>query len=170
MSAYMDDGLWPLSASRNASIMLNACYRRASAIVVLACLSAIAAGCSSTARLQSGTLSAGLNCIDDSVRCLAKRRKALDALMADSTGHWIEQPPSPNADASGVRLFGYKKKKRTLTCGQLRIGYAEASSVRTRMRASKSPELTPALISRSSLLGDEVARELKSEMRRRRCA
>jgi len=149
--------------------MLNACYRYLSAIVALACLCAIATGCATSFRLPADSLSAGLNCVDDSADCLMKRRKALDALMADRTGRWIEQPPSANADASGVRLFGYKKKKRTLTCGQLRIGYAEASSVRARMRASRSSKLTPALISRSSLLGDEVARELKSEMRKRRC-
>ncbi len=126
-------------------------------------------GCASTGLDNATGLSAGLNCVDDSAQCLARRRTALSEIMQDKHGKWIEQPPNARADASGVRLFAYKQRKRELNCRQLRIGYAEARGARQRLRAANSPDLTPALVSRGAILGDEVARELKREIRRRKC-
>ena len=125
-------------------------------------------GCSFGPNPPSG-LNASLNCVDDSANCLRQRRAALTRIMSDPSAKWINEPPTANADASGVRLFAYKKRKRQLSCGQLRIGYAEAKGARQRLRASSNQQLTPALISRGALLGDEVAGELRREMRRRGC-
>lgn len=127
------------------------------------------AGCTLGSQQASYEFSSGLNCVDDSDRCLAQRRSALDGIMRDKSNSWVEQRPSAASDASGVRLFAFKKRKRALNCRQLKIGYLEAKSARQRLRASNDPRLTPALISRSAILGDEVAIELKREMRRRGC-
>ena len=119
--------------------------------------------------MQVSAINGGLNCIDDSAACLAKRRAALTEIMNDKTGKWVERAPTANADASGVRLFAFKQRKRELDCRQLRIGYTEASGAPARLRASKNPQLTPARVSRGAILGEEVARELKREIRRRKC-
>jgi hypothetical protein len=127
------------------------------------------AGCASSGVSPSTGLSAGLNCVNDSSDCLAKRRAALTEIMSDKSAKWIEQPATARADASGVRLFAYKQRRRELDCRQLRIGYLEARGARQRLRAARGTELTPALISRGAILGDEVARDLKQEIRRRNC-
>ncbi len=150
--------------------MLATFYCRVLAGLSLFCLSGAILGCTHNARLsQTDSLSAGLNCVNDSAYCLSKRRQALDVIVADPTNKWIEKPATANADASGIRLFAFKMKKKKLTCGQLRLGYAEASGARSRLKAAKNQKLTPALVSRGAMFGDEVARELKREMRTRRC-
>jgi len=135
--------------------------------IAMACL--VMAGCAGTGLPASSGLSAGLNCVDDSTQCLAKRRSALVEIMQDGSGKWVERPPTANADASGVRLFAFKQRKKQLNCRQLRVGYAEARGARQRLRASTNPQLTPARVSRAAILGDEVAKELKREIRRRKC-
>ncbi|MGI9422399.1 MAG: hypothetical protein ACR2PA_04345 [Hyphomicrobiaceae bacterium] len=147
---------------------------RSSSNIALAVILALAASplvtaCTSNLFASSTKVDAGLACVDDSPRCLSRRRVALNQIMGDSSGKWIERPPSASSDASGVRLFAFKQRKRQLTCTQLATGYVEASGARNRLRASNDPRLTPALISRGAILGDEVAKELKREMKRRRC-
>ncbi|MEM6496926.1 MAG: hypothetical protein AAF709_09410, partial [Pseudomonadota bacterium] len=66
-------------------------------------------------------------------------------------------------------LFAFMKKRKLLSCQQLRIGYIEARGARQRLRQSAGAGLTPAQISRGAILGDEVARTLRKEMRRKRC-
>ncbi|MGI9524090.1 MAG: hypothetical protein ACR2PG_20845 [Hyphomicrobiaceae bacterium] len=125
-------------------------------------------GCSMSLQHELGDRT-GLNCVDDSPRCLNERQTALTAMVSDTSRTWIETPPTATADASGVRLFAYKKQKKNLNCRQLRIGYGEAKGARERLRTAKNPQLTPALKARSAILGDEVARELRREMKRRKC-
>ena len=125
-------------------------------------------GCSMSLQQELGERR-GLNCVDDSPRCLAERRTALTAMMSDTSSTWIENPPTATADASGVRLFAYKKRKKNLNCRQLKIGYGEAKGARERLNKTKNPSLTPALRARGAILGDEVARELKRELERRKC-
>lgn len=117
----------------------------------------------------SSNANPGLKCVDDSERCLASRKAALTQIMADNEMRWINEPPSASSDASGVRLFAYMKKRKHLSCQQLRIGYIEATGARQRLRQSAGAGLTPAQISRGAILGDEVARTLRKEMRRKRC-
>ena len=138
------------------------------AFLVAGCLAALG-GCAILSPSLTQSSRTGVNCVDDSAQCLAERRTALNAIMNDKSASWVNQPPTANTDASGVRLFAFKQRKRQLNCAQLRIGYREASTARQRLRSSSNPELTPALISRGAILGDEVARELKREMKRRRC-
>ena len=139
-----------------------------SACLIAGCL-ALLGGCAILNPSLTQASRTGANCVDDSARCLAERRTALNTIMADKSDSWVNQPPSATTDASGVRLFAFKQRKRQLNCAQLRIGYREASTARQRLRSSNNPDLTPALISRGAILGDEVARELKREMKRRRC-
>ncbi|MEO1608082.1 MAG: hypothetical protein AAFR90_01830 [Pseudomonadota bacterium] len=148
--------------------MSSVCCRKFCLAFVFIGLSGLIFGCAKP-ELQSDSLSLGLNCVNDSAECMAKRRTALNQILADDSARWIDQPASANADASGVRLFAYKMKKKTLTCDQLQRGYTEAMGARARLREANNTQLTPALISRGAILGDEVARELKREMRNRKC-
>lgn len=127
------------------------------------------AGCVTGFSGDSSGVSSGLNCVDDSERCLAQRKQALTQIMDDKQLRWINEPATANSDASGVRLFAFMKKRKHLSCQQLRIGYIEATGARQRLRQSAGTGLTPAQISRGAILGDEVASKLKREMRRKRC-
>ncbi len=109
----------------------------------------------------------GLSCVDDSVHCIQKRQSALKSMLADTSNSWVNQPVTAEAYASGVRLFAYKKKKKQLSCADLRRGQNEAKNARAVLRSSAGSNLSPAQIARGAMLGTEVARELKREIRRR---
>lgn len=145
------------------------CTRRAVVTSLMGACLAVSTGCALVSPQIMASPGTGLNCVDDSERCLSERRTALNAIMKDKSGDWVNHAPTASSDASGVRLFAFKQRKRQLNCRQLRIGYIEASTARQRLRNSGDPKLTPALISRGAILGDEVARELKREIERRRC-
>ena len=126
---------------------------------------AVAGGCSSS---QSPSLDqgAGLRCVDDSNRCVRLRIAALKAMKSDSTLSWINQPVTPKAYATGVRMFSYRHAKSRLTCAQLRHGMHEADRAPVALR-SRSAGLSPAQISRGMMLAGEVGADLKREIRRR---
>lgn len=123
------------------------------------------AGCATSSPGLS-IASAGLNCVDDTPVCIDRRQAALRALLSDRQRAWVHQRPSPSAYASGVRLFAFKKSKKTLTCPELGMGIREAKGARASLR-SATAHLTPAQIARGAMLGDEVARELSRESKRR---
>lgn len=126
-------------------------------------------GCASVVPGGSNGGSTGhIACADDSSRCLDARRVALKGIMADKSRSWIQRAPTANSYASGVRLFAYMKLKRSLTCKELATGVHEGAGARRTLRAAAG-QLTPAQISRGALLGDEVAKHLRREMRRRGC-
>ncbi len=87
-------------------------------------------------------------------------------MMADRRRTWVQRPPSAEAYASGVRLFAFKKSKKSLTCDELGLGIREASGARASLRRA-ADRLSPAQIARSAMLGDEVSRELSREKKRR---
>ena len=109
---------------------------------------------------------AGLRCVDDSPRCVRLRIAALKAMKSDSTLSWINQPVTPKAYATGVRMFSYRHAKSRLTCAQLRHGMHEADRAPVALR-SRSAGLSPAQISRGMMLAGEVGADLKREIRRR---
>lgn len=109
---------------------------------------------------------AGYSCIDDSVECIGRRQSLLRQLTADNSRAWMKEQPSPDAYASGVRLFAMKTKKRELTCDELDRGRREADGAPAALR-SAGARLTPAQVSRSAIFAGEVSRELTGEMGRR---
>lgn len=123
------------------------------------------AGCANNQSPGSLT-SAGLNCIDDSPACIARRQTALTTLMSDNQRTWVHRKPSAEAYASGVRLFAYQKSKKKLTCDELGVGIREASGARASLQRAKA-RLTAAQVARGAMLGDEVSRELSREKKRR---
>ena len=142
--------------------------------ISLGLLSAVAAGLMATGCVTGfsgapSNVNAGFSCVDDSEVCLTKRRQALTEIMADTEMRWISQPATAGSDASGVRIFAFMKKRKHLSCQQLRIGFQEATGARQRLRQAAGSGLTPAQISRGAILGDEVAGKLRKEMRRKRC-
>ncbi|HUS96956.1 MAG TPA: hypothetical protein VMX97_09480 [Hyphomicrobiaceae bacterium] len=126
-------------------------------------------GCAGPGSNAAPSPKAGLACVDDSPRCIDQRRIALQSIMGDRSRRWIKQPPTAAAYASGVRLFAFMKQRRSLNCHELQTGYGEAKAARPVLRAAASQGLTPAQISRGAMLGDEVAGQLKREIRRRGC-
>ncbi len=126
-------------------------------------------GCANGSLGVASPRGVGVNCVDDSEFCLAERRQALKEIMADKSMNWVDEKPTARSDASGVRLFAFKQRKRQLNCRQLGIGYREATSASGRLRSANSPALTPDLVSRGVILSDEVAKELQRELKRRRC-
>ncbi len=129
-------------------------------------LAAFSAGCAINTVSVNSPL-AGLSCVDDSPDCISKRKKTLNYLTNDPTRSWIRLRPTPQAYASGVRLFAYKKKKKELTCTELKIGHTEANAAAEVLRGSEAGSLSPAQVSRGTLLAAEVSRDLRREMRRR---
>lgn len=87
--------------------------------------------------------------------------------MADKSRAWVRQPAGPEAHASGVRLFAFSKRRKELSCDELRHGKHEADAAPKVLRGSGGSNLTPAQISRGVMLANEVSRELSKEIRRR---
>lgn len=125
----------------------------------------ILSGCANNSS-NFGIEATGLKCIDDSPKCIDRRQAALRAMLSDPQRVWVQRTPSAEAYASGVRLFAFKKTKKSLTCPELGVGIREASGARASLR-SASARLSPAQIARGAMLGDEVARELTREKKRR---
>lgn len=111
---------------------------------------------------------AGLSCVEDSTRCVGQRETTLKILLADKERKWVREPATPEAHATGVRLFAFRSIKTELTCEELAVGRREAQAAPAMMR-NKGKGLSPAQVSRASLLAAEVQKELAAEMRRRRC-
>lgn len=128
---------------------------------------AFAAGCSGGNGGPSASLAPGLGCVDDSWECINKRQAALKTIMADNSRSWVKEPASPQAYASGVRLFAYRGKKKELTCDELAAGRREADAAPHTLRGPGGAGLTPAQVSRSLMLAQEVSKELGNEYNRR---
>ena len=142
--------------------------------ISLGLLSAVAAslmatGCVTGFSSAPSNVNAGFSCVDDSEVCLTQRHQALTEIMADKQMRWINQPATAGSDASGIRLFAFMKKRKHLSCQQLRIGFQEATGAGQRLRQAVELRLTPAQISRGAILGDEVAGKLRKEIGRKRC-
>jgi hypothetical protein len=108
----------------------------------------------------------GLGCVDDSAECISRRETTLRHMVGDPSRAWVKEPPTPEAYASGVRLFAFKAVKKNLTCDELAHGRREAEGARGALQGG-SAKLTPAQVERSAMLAGEVARELKNEINRR---
>jgi hypothetical protein len=131
-------------------------------LAFLACL----AGCSSST-VQETAPHLSLSCVDDSAHCIKQREKAFDQLMADKSRAWVKQPATPEAYASGVRLFALNKKRKELSCDELAAGKREADAGPGVLRGNSGGRLTPAQVSRGVMLAAEVGRDLGSEMAKR---
>ncbi|HWB46572.1 MAG TPA: hypothetical protein VG900_14105 [Hyphomicrobiaceae bacterium] len=112
---------------------------------------------------------AGFSCIDDSPECVGQRQTALNALMTSEDKSWVKETATPQAHASGVRLFALRARKADLSCEELAHGRREAESAPKVLKSAANQGLTPAQISRASMFAAEVSKELSAEMRRRHC-
>lgn len=136
--------------------------RRASSMVCILLI----AGCASPL-IEAPPPTQGLACVDDSQRCIDQRMASFKGLMSDRDRRWIREPATPQAYASGVRLFAYKGRKKELTCEELAIGKREADAAPGVLRGQNAAGLSPAQISRGTMLSSEVSKELALESRRR---
>lgn len=110
---------------------------------------------------------AGLSCVDDSSHCISQREKVFDQFMADKSRGWVKQPASPEAYASGVRLFALTKRRKDLSCDELAHGKREADAGPAILRANSGNRLTPAQVARGVMLATEVSRDLGRELDKR---
>jgi hypothetical protein len=109
----------------------------------------------------------GLSCVDDSPQCIQRRQATLKSMLSDRERRWVKERPTPQAHASGVRLFAFRTAKSNLTCDELAHGRREAESAPRVLKGQDG--LSPAQVSRAVLFAAEVQRELSAELRRRRC-
>lgn len=124
------------------------------------------AACSGGPGKSLGSPTAGLNCLDDSAECIAKRQATLKYFLSAPDRAWIRQRPDAAAYASGVRLFAYKRQMNQLSCSELKTGLSEANGASKTLKAGRA-RLTPAQVSRGKLLAREVARQLQREHKKR---
>jgi len=110
---------------------------------------------------------AGLSCIDDSPECVARRETTLKSMLADKDRRWVRESPTPQAHATGVRLFAFRSKKAELSCDELGHARKEAEAAPKALKGQQG--LSPAQISRAALFAAEVGKELAAEMKKRRC-
>ena len=118
---------------------------------------------------DGGDPKAGYSCLDDSPECVEQRQMRLKAMLADKDRAWVRDAPTPQAHASGVRLFAFRARKKELSCEELAHGRREADGAAKSLRGPDGQGLSPAQISRASMFAAEVSRELSTEMRARRC-
>lgn len=109
----------------------------------------------------------GLSCVDDSAHCVGQRQATLKAMIADKDRKWVKEAPTPQAHASGVRLFAFRSTKAELSCEELLHARREAEAAPKALKGQHG--LSPAQVSRAALFAAEVQRELAAEMRKRRC-
>jgi len=140
---------------------------RQTAIAVLATWALVAVGCSGLFGPDEGRI--GVACLDDSPECVEQRQVVLKSMIADKERKWVRQPASPQAHASGVRLFAFRTRKKELSCEELAHGKREADSAGKVLRGPDGRGLSPAQISRATLFAAEVSKELGAEMAQRRC-
>src|SRR5262245_14988944 len=100
----------------------------ARALAVAAIASALSACAASTGADLDAR--AGLGCVDDSPECISRRQATLRHLVDDQQRAWVKEQPTPEAYASGVRLFAFKSKKKELTCDELTHGRKEAAGAK----------------------------------------
>lgn len=139
---------------------------RRAAVAAFSGLCLIASACSG---LGPEDTRAGLSCVDDSKECVDQRQTTLKSYLADNERKWVKEPTSPQAHASGVRLFAFRSRKKDLSCEELAHGRREADSAAKSLRGPEGKGLSPAQISRASMFAAEVSKELAVEMRARRC-
>ncbi|MGL4396774.1 MAG: hypothetical protein ACRCS9_09565 [Hyphomicrobium sp.] len=141
---------------------------RKTALLAIGCaLSAMIAGCAGSNAPEVTNHRAGLSCIDDSHHCISQRERVFDQYMADKSRAWVRQPATPEAYASGVRLFALTKRRKDLSCDELAVGKREADAGPGILRSQMAGRITPAQVSRSVMLSSEVARDLGRELDRR---
>ncbi len=114
-----------------------------------------------------GDPSLGLSCVDDTPLCVKHRQAALKSLVSSPDKSWINQPATPKAYASGVRLFAFKQRKSQLSCAELKTGRTEAQNAPKVLSGAGARGLSPAQVSRGKMLAGEVGRELGREIKRR---
>lgn len=142
--------------------------RRVSNSKAYALLAALALGACASAEPDVAMPSRpSVGCVDDSKQCIDQRQAALRTIMADKNRSWVKQPATPEAYASGVRLFAFKGRKKEMTCDELAHGRREADAAPGVLRGPSAAGLSPAQISRSAMLAEEVSKELAIEMKRR---
>ncbi len=139
---------------------------QALALPAAACLVTMLAACAGS-EPPSVAPRAGLNCVDDSSHCISQREKVFDSYMADKSRAWVKQPTSPDAYASGVRLFALTKRRKELSCDELAHGKREADAGPAALRGQAGGRLTPAQVSRGVMLASEVSRDLGREFDKR---
>ncbi len=88
-------------------------------------------------------------CVDDSPECISRRQTTLRHLVDDQGRAWVKEPATPEAYASGVRLFAFKTKKKELTCDELAHGRREAEAARATLKNAGST-LTAAQVTRGT--------------------
>jgi hypothetical protein len=137
--------------------------RSAALVVAAACL----LGACATSDPPIELAKPGYACVDDSIECINRRQGLLRQLQADQSRSWMKEQPTPEAYASGVRLFAMKTKKKDLSCAELALGRQEADRGPATLRGPGGAKLTPAQVSRGVMFAGEVSRELANEMGRR---
>lgn len=150
---------------------MNAC-RPLGRLLLPVSLVALASTLGACAMMQLETAApapARADCVDDSPACVERRGAALKAMMSDKQRRWVREPTSAHAYAAGVRLFAFKSRKRELSCEELAHGKREADAAPAALKGPDSGGLSPAQVSRGTMLAAEVSRELAVEMRRRGC-
>lgn len=140
---------------------------RATAIGCISASLALTLAACASSEPSMPSASAGLRCVDDSAHCVSQREKVFDSYMADKSRAWIKQPASPDAHASGVRLFAMSKRRKEMSCDELQHAKREADSAPGALRGPSGKHLTPAQISRGVMLAGDVGRELAKEISKR---
>jgi hypothetical protein len=143
--------------------------RRTPRLATVAAMAALlmTSGCAANEPSANTLPRTGLKCVDDSNHCISQREMVFDSYMADKSRSWMAEPATPEAYASGVRLFAMSKRRREMSCDELRRGKREADAGPAVLRGSGGSRLTTAQISRGVMLATEVSRELGRELSRR---
>ena len=137
------------------------------AFAALGAVTLVGAGCSGLFGPDDNR--AGLACLDDSPECVEQRQAVLKSMIADKDRRWVKEPATPQAHASGVRLFAFRSRKKELSCEELAHGKREADTAARSLRGPDGRGLSPAQISRATMFAAEVSKELAAELRLRRC-
>src|SRR4029077_12032132 len=100
---------------------------------------------------------------------VARAKVPLKTMTGDQARKWVRESATPQAHASGVRLFAFRSRKKEMSCEELAIARREADSVPKALKGPEGKSMSPAQVSRTNMLAAEVSRELAAEMRARRC-
>ncbi len=138
--------------------------------VLLVMMAVLLAGCSGQGGLLGGLGLAGGDaptpCLDDSKDCIEQRMARLKAMLDDKSRSWVNEQPTPQSYASGVRLFAYRATKSQLDCRELHAGTTETQKAKATLASTHIPGLAKDQLAKVKALNDQVHEELAREYRR----
>jgi hypothetical protein len=108
-------------------------------------------------------------CLDDSQACIESRTASYNAMVADPSKAWINEQPTREVYASGVRQFAWRSSRDRLSCEELAAGLRDMAAAKASLSQGHLPGSSAERNNQVKALTDDVAAELSGAAKKKRC-